>query len=551
MRAKIGSSLDFSGIARKEIAKGVYAVADVVQPTFGPMGKNIIIEKRFCHPLVTKDGVTVARHVVLFDPAPSVGVKLCKEVAQKTNDLVGDGTTTSIILFAAMVRQGINLLEAGYCPVDLKKGMELALESACEKLEKLSIPADTIDKILSVSTISTRDKRIGYLIAEAMDRAGMNGIITVRSSQQRKTFVEMSSGLEIEKGYITPSFITKGERMVIELEDAFVFMTDLPIAKEHEVEKILNWCLANKKSLLLIANDIRRDALGALIWAGKSGRVGAAAIEAPGSGQGRMDFLEDIAVYTGGSVVTAMAGSSLECCKVSVCGKADRVVVTGGKTVIMGGKGKTEDLEQRVRQLKTLAELSKAKTEKDALQNRVANLTGGIAVIRVGGTTEIEMQETKFRVEDGVNAARAAVRSGILPGGGRAAWWVAQELKKELESLEPAGENKINDGMKKGFEIVIKAMEEPMVQILKNANKDVTHIVKSLKSAGAWVGFDLVMNRTTDLLHAGIVDPGLTALTALRNGVSAASMVFTCEAVVGQGLLNYSEDQPVILPAFF
>ncbi|AHF09341.1 chaperonin GroEL [Dehalobacter restrictus] len=543
MRLTIGSSLGFSGTARNEIAKGVYAVADLVQTTMGPMGKNVIIERRYGYPLVTKDGVTVARHIVLLDPAPSVGVKLCQEVAQKTNDLVGDGTTTSIVLFASMVRQGMKLLEAGYNSQQLKKGMELALQSACDKLEKMSIPADSIEKILSVSTVSSKDMKIGRLIAEAMERVGINGIITVGSSQQKKSFVEVSSGLEIEKGYTTPNFITKGDRMMIELEEAFVFMTDCPITTVNEMDKILNWCVANKRSLLLIANDIRRDALGALVWAKKSGRVNGVAIEAMGSGQQRLDFLEDIAVYTGGSVVSTLLGSSLDSCRVSTCGKADRIVVTGGKTVISNGQGKTEDIEKRIRQLRTLLEMSSSKEEQAVFKNRIANLSDGIAVIQVGGITDIEMQELKYRVEDGVHAAQTAVISGILPGGGKAAWWVAQNLKDELESIKLVGKNELNDGLAKGYEIVIKAMEEPMIQMLKNAGKDYVQIIKSLNSVQSWVGFDIVTNQMTDMLRGGIVDPSLTIISSLRNSISSASMLLTCEALVGEGLFTKSQPE--------
>lgn len=529
MKKKLSSSLQYNSIARKNVVKGVYVVTDLVKTTMGPKGKNIIIEKRFGSPLVTKDGVTVAKHIVLEEPAQSVGVKLCKEVAQKTDYIAGDGTTTSIVLFSAMVKLGMKLIEAGYSPINLKNGMSIGMESACEKLKKISIPADSIDKVKSVSTISSRDKKIGGFISDALDKVGMEGIITVRASQQRKSSVEISSGLEIEKGYLTPNFITKGERMEIELDNAYVFMTDYPIISDYEMEKIIKWCENNKRSLLLIAGDIRRDALGALIKAKTSGRINGVAIHSPKHGQDRLDILDDIAIYTGGSLVSEISGNSLKNCKVSVCGKADRIVVNGRKTIIVSGKGNEEDIEKRIRQLKLLKSMSSTVDETKAFDNRIANLAGGIAVINVGGATEIEMQETKYRVEDGVNAAQAAIKLGVLPGGGKAAWWVAQELKNELLQKDSLVKN---DGVKKGYEIVIKALEEPMNQIFTNANIDITQVTKSLKTYEPWVGFNLQSKQMTNMLDAGIVDPTLVTITALKSSVSVTSTLLTSEAIV-------------------
>ena len=414
MRKMWGSTIYYHSEARNAIARGVNAVAELVQATMGPMGKNIIIERAMRYPFVTKDGVTVANHIKPKEPREAIGADLCRNAAQKTDEVAGDGTTTAIVLTQELIEQGIRLIEAGFNPVKLKQGMDLALQTACQSLEALSIPADSYEKIFYAAAISAKEQEIGQLIADAMEQVGKDGIIMIREGLEQKTSVEVNLGLELEKGYLTPNFITKGERLQLEMDHVAIYMTDAILKDAAEAEKLLRWCKDEKTNLLVIAKDVVKDALGVLVETNRVGKVAVAAVEAPGYAESRVLWLDDIAAACGGTPVSSIVGTNLANAKKSVLGHADHVKVTRTRTMISGGDGDKTAVEARVRQLKAMLAQETEEEEQKKLEQRIARLTGGVATIRVGGATKVAMQERKYRIEDAVHAAQAAAKYGIL-----------------------------------------------------------------------------------------------------------------------------------------
>ncbi len=523
MKKQLGSVITYHSEARKAIAKGIDAVADLVQATMGPMGKNIIIERASRSPLITKDGVTVANRIHLKQHDQKMGAELCKSAAQKTNDVAGDGTTTAIVLTRAMLREGIRMIEAGFNPVKLKKGMDIGLAEACKALQALTIPADDYEKIFYAAAISAKEKEMGQLIAGAMEQVGMDGLIMIRESLEKRTFVEISPGMELNKGYLSPSFIAKGQRLVIDMNDTAVFLTDQIISEAADMEKIVRWCVDDKKSLLVVAKDVVRDALGILTDCNRSGRLQAAAVEAPSFGQARLDILEDLAAATGAIVISQALGSTVMAAKKGVLGHAEQVTVTRTKTMITKGGGVKTDIESRIRQLKAMLAQEKEEEAQKKIKDRIARLAGGVAVIRVGGTTRAAMIEQKYRVEDAVNAAQAAAKHGILPGGGTA----LVRATKALEQLQEADLE-----LQAGIDLLATAMRRPLCQIVANARGDESRVLKNVENAAGWIGYDAVCGKLVDMLEAQIVDPAFVTTTALRNAVSIASTVLTMEVII-------------------
>ena len=511
--------------ARKALEKGVNQLADTVKITLGPKGRNVVLDKKFGAPLITNDGVTIAKEIELEDPFENMGAQLVKEVSTKTNDVAGDGTTTATLLAQAIVHEGLKNLAAGANPMVMKKGIAKASAAAIEAMKANSQKVNGSDDIARVGTVSSGDETIGKLIAEAMEKVGHDGVITIEESKTAETSSEVVEGMEFDRGYITPYMVTDTEKMVAELDDALILITDKKISNIQELLPILEQVVQSGKKLLIIAEDVEGDALSTLIVNRLRGTLNVVCVKAPGFGDRRKEMLQDIAILTGGEVISADVGLELKEAQMNMLGSARQVKVTKENTTIVNGAGSTEEIRARIGQIKSQIEITTSDYDKEKLQERLAKLAGGVAVIKVGAATEVEMKEKKLRIEDALNATRAAVEEGIVAGGGTAYLNAIPAVEKLLAETE--GDEKT------GVQIIARALTAPVKQIAANAGIDGAVVLAKIQEAGTTgYGFDAYKEEYCDMIPAGIVDPTKVTRSALENAASIASVLLTTESLV-------------------
>ncbi len=511
--------------ARKALEKGVNQLADTVKITLGPKGRNVVLDKKFGAPLITNDGVTIAKEIELEDPFENMGAQLVKEVSTKTNDVAGDGTTTATLLAQAIIHEGLKNLAAGANPMVMKKGIAKAAAAAIEAMKANSQKVNGSDDIARVGTVSSGDETIGKLIAEAMEKVGHDGVITIEESKTAETSSEVVEGMEFDRGYITPYMVTDTEKMVAELDDALILITDKKISNIQELLPILEQVVQSGKKLLIIAEDVEGDALSTLIVNRLRGTLNVVCVKAPGFGDRRKEMLQDIAILTGGEVISADVGLELKEAQMNMLGSARQVKVTKENTTIVNGAGSTEEIRARIGQIKSQIEITTSDYDKEKLQERLAKLAGGVAVIKVGAATEVEMKEKKLRIEDALNATRAAVEEGIVAGGGTAYLNAIPAVEKLLAETE--GDEKT------GVQIVARALTAPVKQIAANAGIDGAVVLAKIQEAGTTgYGFDAYKEEYCDMIPAGIVDPTKVTRSALENAASIASVLLTTESLV-------------------
>ena len=511
--------------ARNALVRGVDKLADTVKITLGPKGRNVVLDKKYGSPLITNDGVTIAKEIELEDEAENMGASLVKEVATKTNDAAGDGTTTATLLAQAFVREGMKNVTAGANPMVLRKGMKKAVDAAVASLVNNSKKVNGKEDITRVGTISAGDEVIGELIADAMEKVTADGVITVEESKTAETYSEVVEGMQFDRGYLSPYMVTDTDKMEAVIDDALVLITDKKISNIQEILPLLQQLVQSGKKLLIIAEDVEGEALTTLVLNKLRGTFTCVAVKAPGFGARRKEMLQDIAILTGGEVISSELGLELKDVEVSQLGQARQVKVTKENTIIVGGHGDSDAIKARVSQIRSAIETTTSDFDREKLQERLAKLAGGVAVIKVGAATEAEMKEKKLRIEDALNATRAAVEEGIVPGGGTAYLNVIADVAKVLDTVE--GDEKT------GVKIVLKALEEPVRQIAANAGFDGGVVVDKIMSSGKMgYGFDAYKEVYVDMVSAGIVDPTKVTRSALQNAASIASVILTTESVV-------------------
>ena len=518
----------FDEEARKGLLKGIDAVADAVKVTLGPKGRNVILEKKFGAPQIINDGVTIAKEIELEDPLENSGAQLLKEVSSKTNDAAGDGTTTASVLAQAIVKEGVRNLTAGANPMCIKRGMDKAVGIALDTIKGMSQPVDSQEKLAQVAAISAgNNEEIGKLVAEAMEKVGHDGVITVEESKSTGTNLKVVEGMQFDKGYISPYFVTDPERMEAVLEDAYVLCVNKKINLIADLVPVLEQVARDGRSLLIIAEDIEGEALATLVVNTMRKVLRAVAVKAPGFGDRRKAMLEDIAILTGGQMFTEELGIKLENVTVQMLGLAKRVTVTKDDTTIVVGDETKRQIEDRVKLIKRQIEASDSEYDKEKLQERLAKLSGGVAVIEVGAASEVELKERKLRIEDALNATRAAKEEGIVPGGGVAFIRIMQDLEKAINTVTYT-----TDDEKVGFRILLDSLYIPLKQIADNAGVKGEVVVETVKKLPKTEGYDAMANQYVDMIKSGIVDPAKVTRSALQNAVSVASMVLTTEAAV-------------------
>ena len=527
----------FSTDARDRMLHGVDILANAVKVTLGPKGRNVVIEKSFGAPRMTKDGVTVAKEIELEDKFENMGAQMVREVAQKTNDQAGDGTTTATVLAASIVKEGIKAVAAGMNPMDLKRGIDLAVTAVVADIKKRSKKVGSSAEVAQVGTISSNgDATIGKMIASAMQKVGNEGVITVEEAKALETDVEIVEGMQFDRGYLSPYFITNAEKMLAELEDAYVLLHEKKLPGLQALLPVLEAVVQSGKPLLIIAEDVEGEALATLVVNKLRGGLKVAAVKAPGFGDRRKAMLEDIAVLTGGQLISEDLGIKLENVTVAMLGRAKKVVIEKEKTTIIDGAGKKKEIEARVQQIKSQVEETTSDYDREKLQERLAKLAGGVAVIRVGGATEVEVKEKKDRVEDALNATRAAVEEGIVPGGGVA----LLRAKKAIGKL-----HNDNADVQAGINIVLKALETPLRQIAENSGVEGSIVVnKILENKSETFGFDAQTEEYVDMVEKGIVDPAKVVRAALQDAASVAGLLVTTEAMVAEA----PKEQPAMPP---
>ncbi|MBF6595877.1 MAG: chaperonin GroEL [Thermaceae bacterium] len=518
--------LVFDETARRALERGVNAVANAVKVTLGPRGRNVVLEKKFGSPTITKDGVSVAKEVELEDHLENIGAKLIIEIASKTNDITGDGTTTATVLGQAIVREGLRNVAAGANPLELKRGIEKAVAAAVEDVQKMAVAVNDKKAILEVASVSANnDMEIGNLIADAMEKVGREGVITVEESKSLDTELNFVEGYQFDKGYISPYFVNNSDSMEALLDDPYILITEKKIGNVRELLPVLEQVAQTGKPLLLIAEDVEGEALATLVVNRLRGTLNIAAVKAPGFGDRRKEMLRDLAAITGGEVISDDLGLKLENATLSMLGRAERVRISKDETTVVAGKGKKEDIESRINGIKKELETSDSEYAKEKLQERLAKLAGGVAVIRVGAATETELKEKKHRYEDALSTARAAVEEGIVPGGGVALLRAANAVKTLIKSLE--GDEAT------GAKIVLRSLEEPARQIAANAGFEGSVVVNQiLGKKEKNYGFNAATGEYGDMMNWGIVDPAKVTRTALQNASSIGSLILTTEAVV-------------------
>src|SRR6266496_1151822 len=517
--------------SRAAILRGINQLADAVKITLGPKGRNVVIDKKFGSPTITKDGVTVAKEIELKDALENMGAQMVREVASKTSDVAGDGTTTATVLAQAIFREGVKTVAAGANPMALKRGIERAVETAVEEIKKLSKPVKG-DMIAQVGTVSANgDATIGTIIAEAMDQVGKDGVITVEESRTMETALEVVEGMQFDRGYLSPYFVTDAERMECTLENALILIHEKKISSMKDLLPLLEQVAKMGKPMLIIAEDVEGEALATLVVNKLRGTLNIAAVKAPGFGDRRKAMLEDIAILTGSKVISEDLGIKLENVKLEDLGRAKKITIDKDNTTIVDGAGKDSDMQGRVKTLRVQIEETSSDYDREKLQERLAKLVGGVAVIKVGAATETEMKEKKARVEDAMHATRAAVEEGIVPGGGVALVRAAKALEKFLTNK--AGEGDPDEQI--GVNIVRRALEEPLRQIVQNAGKEGAVVVERVRSEkNENVGFNAATEQFEDLVKAGVIDPAKVTRTALQNAASIAGLMLTTEAMVSE-----------------
>jgi chaperonin GroEL len=517
----------FSGDARDRMLRGVETLANAVKVTLGPKGRNVVLDKSFGAPRITKDGVTVAKEIELEDKFENMGAQMVREVAQRTNDQAGDGTTTATVLAHSIVKEGVKAVAAGMNPMDLKRGIDLAVTAVVADIKKRAKKVGSSSEVAQVGTISSNgDATIGKMIAQAMQKVGNEGVITVEEAKALETDVEIVEGMQFDRGYLSPYFITNAEKMLAELEDVYVLLHEKKLSGLQALLPVLEAVVQAGKPLLIIAEDVEGEALATLVVNKLRGGLKVAAVKAPGFGDRRKAMLEDIAVLTGGQLIAEDLGIKLENVNVAMLGRAKKVVIEKEKTTIVDGAGKKKDIEARVNQIKQQIEETTSDYDREKLQERLAKLAGGVAVIRVGGATEVEVKEKKDRVEDALNATRAAVEEGIVPGGGVA----LVRARKAIGKLTNA-----NEDVQAGINIVLKALETPLRQIAENSGVEASIVVnKILENKSETFGFDAQTEDYVDMVEKGIVDPAKVVRAALQDAASVASLLVTTEAMVAE-----------------
>jgi chaperonin GroEL len=521
----MAKELRYGQEARNSILRGVNILADAVKVTLGPKGRNVILEKSFGSPIVTKDGVTVAKEIELEDKFENMGAQMVKEVASKTSDTAGDGTTTATVLAQAIYREGSKVVAAGANPMDVKRGIDLAVEEVIKELKKLSKPTKDQKEISQVGKISANnDETIGNIIAEAMNKVGKEGVITVEEAKGMETTLDVVEGMQFDRGYLSPYFVTDPEKMVAVLEDVYILLNEKKISNMKDMLPILEQIAKMGKPLLILAEDVEGEALATLVVNKLRGTLKCCAVKAPGFGDRRKAMMEDIGILTGGRMISEDLGIKLENIKLNDLGRAKRITIDKDNTTIVDGAGDKDDIEARVKQIRAQIEETTSDYDREKLQERLAKIIGGVAVINVGAATETEMKEKKARVEDALNATRAAVEEGIVPGGGVA----------YLRCLSALDKMKLEGDMKMGVDLVKRALEEPIRQIANNAGQEGSVVTEKVRNEKGAFGFDAAQDEYTDMIKAGIIDPTKVVRLALQNAASVASLMITTEAVVAE-----------------
>ncbi|MCS0674764.1 chaperonin GroEL [Cytobacillus firmus] len=518
----MAKEIKFSEEARRAMLRGVDSLANAVKVTLGPKGRNVVLEKKFGSPLITNDGVTIAKEIELEDAFENMGAKLVAEVASKTNDVAGDGTTTATVLAQAMIREGLKNVTAGANPMGIRKGIEKAVVTAVEELKAISKPIENKESIAQVAAISAADNEVGQLIAEAMERVGNDGVITIEESKGFTTELDVVEGMQFDRGYASPYMVTDSDKMEAVLENPYILITDKKITSIQEILPVLEQVVQQGKPLLLVAEDVEGEALATLVVNKLRGTFNAVAVKAPGFGDRRKAMLEDIAILTGGEVITEELGRDLKSATIDSLGRATKVVVTKENTTIVEGAGDSAQIGGRVNQIRTQMEETTSEFDREKLQERLAKLAGGVAVVKVGAATETELKERKLRIEDALNSTRAAVEEGIVSGGGVA----LLNVYNKVAAIQAEGDEAT------GVNIVLRAMEEPVRTIAHNAGLEGSIIVDRLKREAVGTGFNAATGEWVNMIEAGIVDPTKVTRSALQNAGSVAAMFLTTEAVV-------------------
>ncbi|RSH99585.1 chaperonin GroEL [Streptococcus sanguinis] len=518
----MAKDIKFSADARSSMVRGVDILANTVKVTLGPKGRNVVLEKSFGSPLITNDGVTIAKEIELEDHFENMGAKLVSEVASKTNDIAGDGTTTATVLTQAIVREGIKNVTAGANPIGIRRGIEAAVATAVEALKSNSVPVSNKEAIAQVAAVSSRSEKVGEYISEAMEKVGNDGVITIEESKGMETELDVVEGMQFDRGYLSQYMVTDNEKMVAELDNPYILITDKKISNIQEILPLLENILKTNRPLLIVADDVDGEALPTLVLNKIRGTFNVVAVKAPGFGDRRKAMLEDIAILTGGTVITDDLGLELKDATIEALGQASKVTVDKDSTVIVEGSGNPEAIANRVAVIKSQIESSTSEFDREKLQERLAKLSGGVAVIKVGAATETELKEMKLRIEDALNATRAAVEEGIVSGGGTA----YINVLDAVAGLELAGDEAT------GRNIVLRALEEPVRQIALNAGFEGSIVIDRLKNSEAGTGFNAATGEWVNMIEAGIIDPVKVTRSALQNAASVASLILTTEAVV-------------------
>jgi chaperonin GroEL len=521
----MAKEIKFGEDARRAMLRGVDALANTVKVTLGPKGRNVVLERKFGSPLIANDGVTIAKEIEVEDPFENMGAQLVKEVATKTNDVAGDGTTTATLLAQSIIREGLKNVAAGANPMGIRKGIEKAVAEVVLEIEKIAKPIKGKESITQVAAVSANDEEIGQLIAEAMEKVGKDGVITVEESKTSSTELEVVEGMQFDRGYISPYMITDADKMEAVLDDPYVLITDKKIGNIQEILPMLEKVVQQGRQLLIIAEDVEGEALATLVVNKLRGTFTAVAVKAPGFGDRRKAMLQDIAVLTGGQVITEELGLDLKTTSTDMLGRARQVRVNKENTIIVDGNGEPAEISARIQQIRQQLEETTSEFDKEKLQERLAKLAGGVAVIKVGAATETELKEKKLRMEDALNATRAAVEEGIVAGGGTALVNVIRAVER-VEATYPVGDEKTGVG------IIKRALEEPVRQIAHNAGLEGSVVVERLKKEALGIGFNARTGEWVNMMEAGIVDPAKVTRYALQNAASVAAMVLTTEAVV-------------------
>ncbi|MCY3033590.1 MULTISPECIES: chaperonin GroEL [Aerococcus] len=520
----MAKDIKYSSDARQSLVEGIDKLANTVKVTLGPKGRNVVLERSYGSPLITNDGVTIAKDVELEDHFENMGAKLVSEVASKTNDVAGDGTTTATILTQALVHEGFKNVTAGANPVGIRRGMDQAIRKAVEALKEISVPVNAKESIANVAAISSGDQEVGQLIADAMEKVGQDGVITIEESQSMDTALDVVEGMQFDRGYLSQYFVTDNDKMEAVLDDPYILLTDKKISNIQDILPLLEQIVQQGKSLLLVADDVEGEALPTLVLNKIRGTFNVVAVKAPGFGDRRKEQLEDLAVLTGGTVITEDLGLELKDTSIDQLGQAARVTITKDDTIIVEGKGNKEQLEQRVAHIRKQIEETTSDYDREKLQERLAKLAGGVAVVRVGAATESEQKERKLRIEDALNATRAAVEEGIVAGGGTAFMNIQDKVKEVVDSLE--GDEQT------GADIVVRALETPLRQIAENAGLEGSVIVEHIHDKDQGVGYNAASGEWVDMISDGVVDPTKVSRSALQNAGSVAGLILTTEAVV-------------------